>query len=306
MTTEYVADNLVTAIRRNGNLSPSDETAASTVLYHFMNQEQRGYLTRKLMSVREGYLRAASTSSIVASQTEYDLPARAIAGAIISVERADAGGDYYFLAEMPTGGPSAINAAGGDYYVSGNKLVLTESPSATAGSLRFTYHKRLSRLVPQEEAGYISAINTGTKQVTISSTPANWTTSNTFDFVKSSPHFDVLGEALVITTLASNVMTFSATLPTTLAVGHFVSLTGQTPVCQAPLELHDLLAARSLFAYMKAKADPRVKTESEWLRDVEDSMLAMIAERVDDEDERVLNTDGPGWSSSNTPWRWRF
>jgi hypothetical protein len=306
----YLADDLITAVRDTGML-PSNETSANAAkLLTMMNREQRTYLTKLLLSVREQYLLATLTITIVNGQLTYALPRRAVASGVKQVEAIDSSGNGVLLTPWPDerqderllyGGP-------GKYYLSGNNLVLMQFAPGTIGSLKVTYYRRLADLVLQTSAGVISAINTGAKTVTVTSVPSGWgTAAALYDFTQALPQYDVL-DFDKSATRASSVLTFSDALPsspTALAVGDFVTLAQTSCVCQAPLELHDVLVMRTAYAWLRAKGDPKAAVALEACKELQDVAINLLQPRIEAPNKPLVNFNAPGWSRFRG-WRRRF
>jgi hypothetical protein len=306
----YLADDLITAVRDSGMLPANESSANSAKLLLMMNREQRGYLTKLLLSVREQYLLDTLSIPIVAGVTAYALPRRAVVSGVKQVESIDSAGNPVLLTPWPDerqdermlyGGP-------GKYYLAGNTLQLLQFAPGTIATLKVTYYRRLSDLVLQTSAGAVSAINTGAQTVTVSSVPAGWVAGATlYDFTQSLPQYDVLGSDRSAT-LAGSTLTFSVALPsspTALAVGDFVTLAQQSCVCQAPLELHDVLVMRTCYAWLRAKGDPKAAVALEALKEMEEAAISLLAPRIEAPNKALVNFNSPGWTRFRG-WRRRF
>jgi len=280
----YLTENLLTAIRDSGMLPPADESAQTTRLLGFVNREQHLYLMRLLLSVREGYRYASVDIPIVSGTDTYRVPSRAVGASLKLVNTVDASGG---LVEQR---PSA------HYNIRDNSLVFVESPAAS-GTLRLTYLRRFNKVVPATSAAEITAINTATRAVTVLGIPTTsvFTSSVLYDFIQGTPHFDTLGADLSAT-VAGSVLTFATALPTSLAVGDFVALAGETPICQAPVELHDVLMQAALVSYLESQGDAQRAAVAEKKREqMRADALSLLSPRVQDSAEVLINYNAPGW-----------
>lgn len=306
----YLADDLITAVRDTGMLPANEASANSTKLLAMMNREQRTYLTKLLLSVREQYLLSTLSIPIVNGQLVYALPRRAVVAGVKQVESIDAAGNPVLLTPWPDerqdermlyGGP-------GKYYLAGNVLTLMQFAPGTISTLKVTYYRRLADLVLQTSAGVVSAINTGAKQVTVTSVPSSWgTTAALYDFTQSLPQYDVL-DFDKSATRASSVLTFTDALPsvpTALAVGDFVTLAQTSCVCQAPLELHDVLVMRTAYAWLRAKGDAKAATVLEDCKELEEIAINLLQPRIEAPHKPIVNFNAPGWTRFRG-WRRRF
>lgn len=306
----YLADDLITAVRDTGMLPANENSSTTTKLLAMMNREQRTYITKLLLSVREQYLLATVLVPIVGGQLVYALPRRAVVAGIKQLESVDAAGNVSLLTPWPDerqdermlyGGP-------GKYYLAGNVLTLMSFAPGSIANLKVTYYRRLADLVLQTSAGVVSAINTGTNQVTVSSAPAAFpTTAALYDFTQSLPQYDVLDFDRQATR-ASAVLTFNAALPalpTPLAVGDFVTLAQQSCVCQAPLELHDVLVMRTAYAWLRAKGDAKAQVALDACKEMEDAATSLLQPRIEAPHKPLVNFNSPGWTRFRG-WRRRF
>lgn len=306
----YLADDLITAVRDTGMLPANENSSNSTKLLAMMNREQRTYITPLLLSVREQYLLSVVPIPIVAGQLVYALPRRAVVAGIKQLESVDAAGNPTLLTPWPDerqdermlyGGP-------GKYYLAGNVLTLMQFAPGTIATLKVTYYRRLADLVLKASAGVVSAINTGTNAVTVASAPASWSgPAANYDFTQSLPQYDVLGFDQTAT-LAGSVLTFSAalpSLPTPLAVGDFVTIAQQSCVCQAPLELHDVLVMRTAYAWLRAKGDAKAQVALDACKEMEAAAISLLQPRIEAPHKPLVNFNSPGWTRFRG-WRRRF
>ena len=196
-----------------------------------------------ILSFKEEYYVKSSSASIVANQASYPIPNRASGstlrevhyyrsnGEIINLERLNLEDLRYqqsYTQVMPTG-----------FYVMGDDIILYPTPSQSGDSIAMFYFQRPAKLVPVSECGAITAIATNTLTGTF---PATWTTANTFDLVNGGGSFSTRGIDLAISSVSTTTIVFSATVPSSLAVGDYVCLAGETCLPPIPAEAHALLS----------------------------------------------------------------
>lgn len=295
MTNPYLVSEMISALKDTGMIPSSDEAFSTARLIAVMNREQRLYLARLLVSLGDAYQLARADVAIVAGTARYRIPGRAVVAGLKLVEIVGSDGSVAPLDEVPRARAyeHTLLGAGGHYYIEGLELVFLTTPAA-AGTIRFTYFRRLSNLVDAEEVGLITAINTGTKVVSIDAAPGTFTSSALYDFVQANPHFDILGEDLTATVAGTN-LTFADELPDGLAEGDYVCLAGQTPVCQAPVELHEVLIQKACVHVLKAKGDPKASMAEADLATMRNDAISLLQRRVTSAPELVMNFNAPGW-----------
>lgn len=291
----YEVDNLITDLRDDVQASASSETSLTAQLLRSLNREQRLFLSAELHRMRGNHKHATLELSANGSTVRFDVPVRAIAAGIVFVEAVGSSGDRRKLYTLGSQDFAANSPKPGDFYVEGNELVFYQAPPT--GTLRVTYNRRLSKLVLLASVGIITGINTGTGVVAISPVPSAFGTSAAnYDFVRATPHFDLLAMDKSATRSSGN-MTFSAAdLPSRLAVGDHVCLSGESAVVQAPLELHRVLSLRSAYMWTRAKNDPLANALKEDLGDAIRDATELLDPRIDD-DDAMVNPNGPGWTN---------
>lgn len=308
---DYSVDTLVTKMRRAGKIPQHESTGVAAALLEKLNDEQRLYLTRLLQSTREQYRQATYDITTTAGLQRYAIPARAVAAGVVSVAKIEASGSrtpLNFFADYrlhETNNPTA-----GDCYLEGNELVLYSDPGVI--TIRITYNRRLSELVLSTSARAITIISN--KTVTIAAAPSTFTSRTTMDLVKATPHFDTYGIDLACSSIGSSAttITFTNTLPTSLAVGDYVCLPGETPVCNAPWELHDVLVHKAAYTWLAERGDNRAGSVAKVLwgekDDGSDGMeaeaLSLLTPRVETNSKPLINFNAPGWSRWRGRWRW--
>ena len=292
---DYTSTQLLADAREYAMLPTYDEGASARMLRRF-NTEQLTYLTKQLQKVREDYRTATLDITLVASRLTYPIPTRAIAAGLQMLQVVDSAGTSWGLWELrprdwPAGGTWVSPCR--RFYLQGNFITFYAAPPT--GTLRVSYPLRLSELVlPTDTANVrtISTINTGTKVLTLSGTFTN--AAGLCDLVRATPHFDILGMDSSFTGTGTSTLTFAATLPTGLAVGDYVCIPGKSPVCQAPLELHSLLAQHVAYVTLQAKGDPKAATLEKLRDDTASSVLTLLAPRPE-RPRSIQNYSAPGW-----------
>lgn len=279
----YDTTSLLAQARRLA-FAPTNSAAGSadSDLISDMDFEMRSVLTPKLRSINEEYFVTHSDTTISSGVSSYAIPTRAVAGSLRDVQLVRTDNSLQYLprleiSELPMImgiNPTQAGTPLG-WYPEGNNLIMFPSPGVGIGSLRQYYEQRPGDLVALSAAGLISQINTGTGVVTCN-IPGTFTTSQSYDFVKGTPHFDTWATNKTATAVGGATITFATTdLPSNLAVGDYVCLAGQSPVPQIPYELHPLLL-QSLIIQILGSTGQRGK-----LQDAERKYGAMATQAWD-------------------------
>ncbi len=299
MPSAYLASELIEAIRDEGML-PKAEAGQTARLTALMNREARLWLTKLMVDAGGGHETVSTDIPVVAGTRNYRVPKRAVLSGLKSVELVQAGGEPVPLNPIAR---SQVNTNGlhggtGSFFMQGNEIVLVGDPSFT-GSLRLTWIRRMNKIVPADETAEITAIDTGTNTITFEVSPADFTSSQTFDLIQATPHFEVLDTDLTATlagTEPAMTLTFDDELPDDLVVGDYVALAGQTPILNAPLELHDVLVMRACFKYLSSVGDAKAAYVKAEVDEMREAAISLLQPRVKDSPHVLINYNAPGWS----------
>lgn len=301
-TNVFTATYLLAQVKRYGNLARTGQGGLSdTDLIAMFNDEAMTHVTSLLKSARQKHLEVSEDIDFTANQVSIQIPTRAVANSLSSVLLLDPNGGQPYPISVLQGDRASNYASTGTQPEAvdplGATLVLVPTPTS-AGTLRLRYMQRLSRIVPEEESGLITAINTGTNTVSVETLPTAIVTGSICDLVRGTPPFD--NPSIDLTAIVSGLdITFTA-LPSDLTVGDYVSLAGETPIPQVTPELHPLLAKRVALASQGGTGDPAAGALAKEVKDLTKAALELLTPRVTNSVQRIINPRGPGRFS-----RWR-
>jgi hypothetical protein len=306
-TNTYTTTYLLASLKRRGMIPSTAGTLTDADFLEMANEELQGATVEALMSLSEEYLVTTKDETIVSGTAAYAIPTRAVDAVLRDVLISDgSSGGYRSLPRIEPEREEEYTNSGGvqGYKVEGNYVVLIPSPT-NSGTLRLKYPARPNRLVALTAVREITAINTGTKTVTVAAIPNTFTTSATYDLVKGTPHFDSLAIDQSVTVASGTSITFTNTLPTSLAVGDYVCLAGESPIPQVPVGAHQFLAHRVVFVVQEALgnvvAANRAEASAERIRV---ALQRKIQPRVPGSARIVINRYGPGMGRGRL-WRRR-
>lgn len=294
--TDYTTNALIKSIKRRAFLPAGAGLTTSDILA-YATEELRGSIPAFLKGLREEYL--VATLDVPITTSTLALPARAVGAALRIIQWKDNSGLLYPLTRieperLPQYNLQAANSQPAGYYFEGNTINLVPSVGVS-GTLHLTYQQRPGELVLPTDCAQITAINTGANQVTVSAVPTTITTGTLVDIVSNSPNFIALALDQAVT-VSGSTFTFSS-LPTGLAVGDWVALAGQTPVVQAPTEVHDLLAQYTAATIAQSMGSARAEMVMEKLTEVKASMTMLLSPRSDGNARKIVHngTAGTWW-----------
>jgi len=173
------------------------------------------------------------------------------------------------------------------FWVEGSKIYF-ENPSLS--SYRIRYYLRPSKLVETSSVGTITAIDTATGIVTVSSAPSDYTTSITYDFVRANPGYDTLAINKTCSLVSSNNLTFTASdLPSELAVGDYLCASDESPVPQIPVEWFAFLAQLVAVEILTDLGDHgSADKAASRLKRMEDNVLSLISPRIENKPKAII------------------
>ena len=298
MAIDYTVDGLINKLKTRGTIPTSQSLFLPANFVDIMSDVMHQIVVPAIVSVREEYFVTYSDTAVVANQANYRIPSRAVGGMLRDVVLLNSAGTEIPLPRLD---PESLKASS-DYNtrskygfkLRGDEIVLIPTPAAANGdSVRFYYERRPNNLILSTDARQISSFSAGARTVTIASTPTNFSTSDTYDIIRHDPIFSSVGDDLAITTLAANVMTFTATLPTNIANSQWVCESGFSPVPQIPYEGGLWLVHESLCAVLEAMTDnPGLKNARTRADLMKANFMKIITPRVHGSPQKVVQRNG--------------
>lgn len=271
MGIDYTVTGLIDSVRDKATV-PSSKGYYDADIAKILSQELKSTIVPFIMSVREDHLLAYDDQDIDTDEDEYSIPTRSMGGKVKDVVLLDSSGDEINMERLtPEKLKNVSLSVTGFYFIDDKIKIYPDAGHLGNYDLRIKYFRRPNNIVLTTSAGKITAIDTVNKILTLDRIPSDWTTSVLFDLIKGTPSFRSHGDDLVVTLVDSvkKQVTFSATLPTDLAVGDWCCEQGEAPLAQIPYDLHELLCQRSAMVILKNLGD------SEGLRDAADLYLEM-------------------------------
>lgn len=289
----YTTDSLLSAIERASFSPENQSTYESLDILAIADEVLKTEILPSILSVREEFFVTYKDYPIVSGVSSYPIPPRAVGMIAREVQIANSDGGVKNLSRVSIDRLHMLSSTSGDptmFYLRGNNVILQPVPSSTQNSLRIYYYIRPGSLIETSESAVISAIDTATNVVSVSSIPSTWVTGNIFDFTKKDGAHEYRGIDYTSTTVSGTDITFS-TLPSDLEVGDYITLTGKSALVQLPPEfqpiLVDLVAAEMLTNMSQPGGEKLYEKAQRRLQTAQ----KMITPRVHGEDEIIL----PDW-----------
>jgi len=286
----FTSQNLLDSIDRRGFVPTGQGTFTDTELLAIADEEMGLMVVPEILSVREEYMVFYKDYAITSGVSVYAIPPRAVGLSLREVHLISTSSTTDLPRFDLEAADTTQTGAVGGYYVRGNSIVLDKIPNTTADTLRAYFAIRPGNLIAVASSAVISAINTTTKVVTVTSIPATWTTGVILDFVNQNNGHEYLTIDNTSTLVSGSNITFSA-LPSTLAVGDYVMPAGYTSLVQCPVEFTTVLAQAVAANIQDAMGLPGADRAFGKLKTMIEAAKGLIRQRVIGEVQTVLPAD---------------
>lgn len=213
----YNSETLIDSVKRRINVPTNQNTFSDADILAFADEELGLSLVPAIMSLHEDHLLYEQITPLIAGQTEYQIPYRAVGNKLYDLQFKDLNGNFLPMSQTTWSDQPEYNGAYTTnliyaYYVRNNRIgLLPTFNGINTGSLRFMYYIRPSSLVPSANVCVINNIDLVSGTITFNLVPKGYSTNTKVDFYKfKSPHtilnIDVLPLAVSQT---SNTMVFN-------------------------------------------------------------------------------------------------
>lgn len=295
----FLSTDLITSIKRSASVPTAQTVFQESDFLQMADNEIRSKLVPLVLKTMEELWVRQVDYSIVANQSGYLIPTRAIASALRDVQIIDKNNDQNRI-ELPRLSPDNLYSSySGNYYftvqksgfyLQGNQVILYPTPTQANNILRLSYYCRPNSLVDPTACAQVTAINTSLNQITVSALPSTISTTTPLDFVKANPGFECSAIDQMPTNVAGTVLTFGSSLPADLSVGDYLCLAGQSCVVQVPVELQPLLIQYVVVRVLSSQGDAQaLQAAVQELTKLEENALLLISPRVAGQAKRVTN-----------------
>ncbi len=277
---------LISSIKRRASIPTSQNLFSNADFLALANEELQDNLVPLILSAKEEYFVFNYDYSIQSGLNAYAIPSQAIGGSLRDVQLIE-NTSVISLCRLFEEDRYDTADNGRGFFIQGNNINISPTPTSTSGTLRLVYYRRPNALVLSSACGQIESIDTGTNQIVVSSVPSAFTTGVEIDFIKDKAGFDSLAVDQSISGVSGTTISF-ASLPTGLAVGDWIALAGESPVPQIPQEAHSILAQMVTVKCLEAMNDAKAMQLAEQkLQMMKDNFLTVISPRITGENKKV-------------------
>lgn len=298
----FTTTDLVEGIKRTAHVPQGNSTFTFDGFLDIADIEMRTGIAPKIASCRENYWLTTQTLPIDHSTNRYAIPSKALGNAIVDIKVNSGGSIYIHLVRLEVSdlySPQFTTIPAYGYYIEDGWVKLI--PTTLTGDVIMWYYRIPSQLVPTSSCGQITAIDFNTGEVTVNAVPSGFVGGGELDIVSQSPGFNVLLKDTEPDSIVSNVITFDS-VPSTVSVGDWVCLSGQSCVVQCPLEWMGVLEQRCAVRIYEIQGYlDKKKIAEESLEKMEAAALSLVSPRTV-ENAKVILGGGSLLSPLNTGW----
>jgi len=252
--TGYTSDDLLTRVKARAQVPDADDRLTDADMLAIADDAIRSTVARIVWNADDGRIvRTQADVALVADQSDYRIPDRAVASAIYDVLLVDSAGNERSSAyvdsadawrwrndDTATGESDRAYA----HTLEGDVIRLLPTPKAAGLSLRVKYRRRPSRLVAVSACVLLGSSSSSTVVADdADSFPAAWTSEGSglvIDVVRSGPSGDSLTDDVPGSTTSDTFTrssgAFDTTGPYAPSGGDYACLAGETCVLPVPEE----------------------------------------------------------------------
>ena len=296
MAVDYTTTELIKSLKRRASMPTSQSTFLPVDFVALMNDEMHSVLLPRIKDTREEYFVTYTDTALVDGQSSYTIPSRAAGNSLRDVVLVDVNGKE---SPLPRLAPEDVKETNSNFQgttlighiLRDNKIIVIPEPAnpAAGDAVRFYFERRPNNLILESAAAQITAINSGTRQVTVTNQPSAWTAALDYDVISNAPPFSSIADDQGISAIGSNILTFDS-LPTGIAVGQWIAPAGESPIPQLPYEAHHVLAQLGAVKALEILGKPsEVKIARESAGEMLRFFISLITPRNDGSQKKIVN-----------------
>jgi hypothetical protein len=247
------SDTLLTNVKDRAAIPPAQVSLTDAKLLTAATEELQAYIAPVLDQLHSEYFTLSADTSIVSGTSGYDMPARAMGGALRALKFVDSSGiecpDPLSQIDLADVGKYAAVSASypTGFYFTATQVVVLPTPTASSGSLRMYYSARPGTLVNGTSVSTLAS-TTDTVLTCGAVDTSVFAVGALVDIVGAGSPFKTKGRDLIVTARNATTITIGAGGLSALGLvaGDYVTLAQTSYVPQIPLEWHSLLSLRTV------------------------------------------------------------
>lgn len=294
------ADQLLAGVKRRISVPSNQVLLDNEDILAMADAVIRAKIVPLFESANQDFFVTYSNVALVASQSEYDIPYRAVGRGLRDLKIKDSATDETNIRNLAKIDISDIELALGNsdvsaFYFKGDRIHLVPSvSSATQTDVLEVWYKVVpSTLIESSSAATV--VTVGATDITVNATPSGITNLTPVDFIQAKSGSRIYSMDVTPTATTSTTISFSADdVPSDLTAGDYIALAGTAPVVtMIPNEAYSLIESLVAKRALKAIGDfEGAKAVDEEIRDEEKGLLKIIEPRIDGEPTVIVNRSG--------------
>lgn len=289
------ADRLLAGVKRRILIPGSRTTFQNSDILATIDDIISSRIVPMIESVNQEFFVTSHEEELVAGQSEYSIPYRAVGRALRELKIKDNNDNtrnialvnledsqYYSGASLTVG-----------FYFKGDKIrLIPDVPDNISPdqSLEMFYRLAPNALCTASDAALVTGVSSTT--VTVSSVPSNIVTGVSVDFIQGKSGNTIYAIDKTVSNVSGTTLTFAAdTIPDDLAAGDWISYAGTSPVVNfVPNECQRLIETMSAYSILNSLGDfEGAKILAEDMSIEEKNMLKILEPRIDGEPTVIIN-----------------
>lgn len=306
MSIDYSVNSLVTSVKQRTMNASNQNLFTDADMVRIASEELQSVLIPYIESIKGEYFVKTLDTTFVQGQQAYTMPQRATGMKLRDVMLVDFQGNQI---NLPYINPEdlksnwAYAAIQFGFYPKDNQIILVLGNLSALGNyqyVRMNYFRRPDTLcttntMDSPASGQITAINTGTNEVTLNFVPTTWTTSTLVGVVNDMPPFQSWADSQVITNISGFVLTFSS-LPAGMEVGDWVAESNFSPIPEIPVECHRVLETLTSARILQYSGDPAFQVFQAQAEAQKRDLINVLSPRIDGSARKIpLRNSLWGW-----------
>lgn len=306
------ADRLIAGVKRRVTIPASQVLLQDADILAFADDMISSRIVPILESVNQEYFVRQEEIPLVAGQSVYDIPYRAVGRALRDLKIQDANNNLRNLAMIALEDAQVYDSSSsslGFYFIGDKFRLVPDVPSSISVSQSILAWYRLppNHLCKVADAALITSISS--PNIVVSAVPSTMIAGTSIDFIQAKSGSSILGMDVAITGVAGTTITFAADdIPDDLQAGDYISLAQTSPVINfVPNEMYSLIESYTATRVLQSIGDfEGLRVIAEDISVEEKNMKMMLEPRIDGEPTIIINRWGLVRGNKFAQRRWLY
>lgn len=289
--------DLINNIKIRGSFPTANDLFSNSDYLSILSDEMINQVTPILTKINQEYFLTYLDIQTSANKSEYRFPRRAIGSILRNVQVIDSGNNITELPRLFEEDNYSTVQGNSGYYIKGNVIILSPTPTNSSSTLRLAYFRRPSKFVLPTACAKIQSIDTLNNQMVVTSLPSTMSNGVLVDFVQGDSPYDILQTDMAIVNASGTTLQFTS-ISEDLLINDYVCLAGESCVPMVPEELVPFLVQAALCVCLSSKKDKSVELELQKLEQMKETIINLLSPRVKSSDVKIQAVNGllGGWN----------